>query len=96
MSRPPLWRPKRPEQTWITRHPGRARAIYYKNSRAGAIAAKCVDCAGSAREAALCPCEDCPLWTMRPGAEKGVLPDGAPREAQLKALVETPQDERPV
>lgn len=32
-----------------------------------AIRAKCLDCAYTSPEVALCPCKDCPLWPFRFG-----------------------------
>lgn len=57
---------------WIYERPARAIKIYYGGGRKDAITEMCIGCVGSTQEAAKCQCLDCPLWTFRPGASKGM------------------------
>ena len=62
----------------------------YENSRKAAIELFCLDCVGGERKIAVsCSCTSCPLWQFRPGAIKGVKPDGIPTKEQYLELTET-------
>lgn len=56
---------------WIYERPARALKIYYGGGRKDAITEMCIGCVGTSQEAAKCQCDDCPLWSFRPGAAKG-------------------------
>lgn len=73
---------------WIWERPARALKIYYGGGRKDAITEKCIDCVGTAQEAKKCPCTDCPLWTFRPGAERGEVPAFVLPQAELQALAD--------
>jgi len=60
---------------WIYERPARALKIYYGGGRKDAITEMCIGCVGTSQEAAKCQCDDCPLWTFRPGASKGMWSD---------------------
>lgn len=60
---------------WIYERPARALKIYYGGGRKDAITEMCIGCVGTSQEAAKCQCDDCPLWTFRPGASKGMWND---------------------
>lgn len=47
----------------------------------------CLECAGSAHEVKLCPCDDCPLWCMRFG-KNTLIPKREMTEEQRAAAVE--------
>ncbi len=68
---------------WIFKRPSRAIKIYYGGGRKDAILEMCISCVGTAQEARQCPCVDCPLWTFRPGAKKGFVPDFVPTKKEL-------------
>lgn len=57
---------------WIYERPARAMKIYYGGGRKDAITEMCIGCVGTSQEAGKCQCQDCPLWTFRPGAAKGL------------------------
>jgi len=78
----------KPTLKWIEERPARAAQVYYGGSRRAAIIEFCIGCVGTAQEAKKCPCTDCPLWMFRPGAEKGVVPDCIPPEAEIEKLRE--------
>jgi hypothetical protein len=74
---------------WIENRPARAIKVYYGGGRKDAITEKCIDCVGSAQEARECACFECPLWTFRPGATKGELPDFVPEKSTLEEMAES-------
>ena len=73
---------------WVWKRPARALKVFFKGSRTAAIHEKCIDCVGSAQEAKLCVCTDCPLWCFRPGATKGEVPAWVPSQAELEEMAE--------
>jgi hypothetical protein len=76
---------------WIWKRPARALKIYYGGGRKDAITEMCIGCVGTSQEAALCVCEDCPLWPFRPGAkrnERGLIPSFVPSEEELRTLAD--------
>lgn len=72
---------------WIWERPARAFQLYYGGSRKAAITEFCISCVGTAQEAKICPCTDCPLWMFRPGADKTV-PECIPPRAEIERLRE--------
>jgi len=73
---------------WLFKRPARAIKIYYGGGRKDSIIEKCIDCIGTSQEAKLCTCVDCALWTFRPGATKGEVPEHVPSKAELEKLAE--------
>jgi len=73
---------------WIWERPARALKIYFGGGRKDAITEMCIGCVGTSQEAKKCPCDDCPLWTFRPGATKGEIPSFVPSREELQALAD--------
>lgn len=92
--------PVRGTIAWIWERPARALKIYFGGGRKDAITEMCIGCVGTSQEAAKCPCDDCPLWTFRPGAKNGrwnetteafepcKVPEFVPAQEELQALAD--------
>ena len=71
------------------KHPKLGHDADYKNSRSAAIKVFCITCMGGSRsDVKKCESFECPLWQFRPGATKGIKPNGIPTKEHYQKLID--------